>query len=234
MLIGALNPGLMWLALIAIFVSGAVAPLSLAAYGAFTAIYTAMAALYALREARERVLEHVASAVIGVGLIWASDNTIAAKALATLARDLVAPAWSAVAQALGSTFALGGAFVSLLTFSILAPRLISLGEEAPLIAVGYTFVATSVIGGLIAPLPDAVRLALGLALIPTFGRALRGNIEALGELAPMAWLLPLDPMVVAQIAATMAVVELALGLIGRRHLAAAALWASTAMVISGI
>ena len=78
------------IALITLFVSAAVAVAGPSVYAAFTPLLVASVALYALRQ-EERVIERVVGLLLGIGIIWASDNSAIADVLAGVSLELVRP-----------------------------------------------------------------------------------------------------------------------------------------------
>ncbi len=214
------------IALIVLFVSGALAAKAPNAYGYFTPLLYAAVALYALRQ-EERVIEKVIGLLLGITVIWASDNGPVAEALKAVSLQLVKPFFEAVNNALtGLGFA--AALTSLLAWSLLSPRLMSLAEEEPLLAMGYVVLGYSVISGAVASVPDYLKLALGIALLNQFSRALRGNLEALGEVAPAVFLLTaiIPSETLTQVGAVVSLIELAFGILAKKHLAGSAMWAT--------
>jgi len=214
------------IALIVLFVSGALAAKAPSAYGYFTPLLYAAVALYALRQ-EERVIEKVAGLLLGITVIWASNNADIANAIKSISESLVTPFFTAINNAL-SGLGFAAALTSLLAWSILSPRLMHLAEEEPLLAIGYVVLGYSVISGAVAAVPGYLKLALAIALLNQFSRALRGNLEALGEVAPAIFLMTelIQSTTLTQIGAVVALIELAFGVISRRHLAGAAMWAT--------
>ncbi len=218
--------------IIEIFVSGALALAgATSAYPLFAGMYMAVVALWVLTHVEERVVERTLVYIIAIGLVWASDNTLAAKALASLSSQILAPLFSALAT-LGDYVFAGLGLGSLFAFMVLTPRILSLSEESPLVAIAYIYVANSILSALIAPLPDYLKLALGIALLYPLGEAVRGKLDSIAEVAPVIYLLPLAAQTLVQIGAVMALVELALGILSKRHLAAAAMWATATLLVA--
>ena len=108
-----------------------------------------------------------------------------------------------------------------------------LAEEEPLLAMGYVVLGFTILSGLINSVPDYLRLALAIALLNQFSRALRGNIEALGEVAPVLFLLGalIPETQLTAIGAVVAIIELAIGVLSRRHLAGSAMWATAITLV---
>jgi hypothetical protein len=231
--VAILNRRAIPIALITLFVSAAVAVAGPQAYAAFTPLIAGAIALYALRQ-EERVVEKVVGLFLGLGIIWASDNTAVAKVLAAISYAIVKPFFDALVDTLG-IIGFGGVLGSLLAWSLLAPRLMRVSEEEPLIAMGYVLLGAIVLAGAIAAVPPFVALALAIALLNQFSRALRGNIEALGEIAPALFILAviIPPDMLAPLGAVLAVIELAFGVLSRRHLAGAAMWATASALVAG-
>jgi len=232
--IAIFNRRMVPLALIALFVTGALASagVGVVSYATLSALMTAAITLYALR-VEERVIEKVVGLLLGILIIISSDNGPIADALKNISYFLVRPLFDAVSAALGSIAGFSAALVSLLAWSIVAPRLVSLAQEEPLVAIGYTVLGFTVLSGAVASVPDYLKLGLALGLLNQFGRALRGNFEAISELAPALFLLTviLDSTVLATLGAVVAVIELAVGVLSRRHLAASAMWATAIMLV---
>lgn len=228
-LIATLNRGHLLFAIIAIFVSGALAgKVAPDIYAMFTGIFLGALTLWILTHAEDRVIERVAATYIGTALIWASDNSLAAGVIATLSKSILEPLFIAVSGTIEAVLGIG--FAAFLAWAILAPRLLHLSEDQPILAIGYVYLAFSVLSAVVAPMPDYLRAALGLALLPQFGKALRGNIDALSEVAPVLFLIPLEAGVLATLGGMMAIIELALGVLSRKRLAGSAMWA-TAIVL---
>jgi hypothetical protein len=231
--IAILNRRAIPIALITLFVSAAVSVAGPTAYAAFTPLIAGAVALYALRQ-EERVIERVVGLFLGLGIIWASDNLIVARLLATVSYAIVKPFFDAIVDTLG-IIGFGGVLASLLAWSLLSPRLMRIAEEEPLVSMGYVILGAIVIAGAIAAVPPFVALAMAIALLNQFSRALRGNVEALGEVAPalfiLAVIIPADML--APLGAVLAVIELAFGVLSRRHLAGAAMWATASMLVAG-
>jgi len=219
--IALLNRRAIHIALITLFVSAAVAVAGADVYAAFTPLMAGAIALYALRQ-EERVIEKVVGLFLGLAIIWASDNRAIAQVLAAISYEIV--------------IGFGGVLGSLLAWSLLSPRLMHIAEEEPLVSMGYVLLGAIVLAGAVAAVPPFVALAMGIALLNQFSRALRGNMEALGEVAPALFLLAtiIPPTSLAPLGAVLAVIELAFGVLSRRHLAGAAMWATAAMLVSGL
>lgn len=212
-------------ALIALFVTAAVAAKAPQYYAYITPLLYAAAALYTLRQ-EERVVERVAGLLLGLAVIVASDNGPIADALKAISTALIQPFFAAISNAFIAV-GFAAALVPLLAWSILAPRLIRMAEEEPLLALGYVVLGQAVIAGAVAPLPDYLRLALAIALLNQFSRAVRGNLEAVAEVAPALFLLGaiIEAQYLVALGAIIAIIELAVGLLTRRHLAGAGMWA---------
>jgi hypothetical protein len=232
--IALLNRRAIHIGLITLFVSAAVAVAGPSVYAAFTPLMAGAIALYALRQ-EERVIERVVGLFLGLTIIWASDNRAIAQVLAGISYELVKPFFNALVDVLG-IIGFGGVLGALLAWSLLSPRLMRIAEEEPLVSMGYVILGSVVLAGAIAAVPPFVALAMAIALLNQFSRALRGNIEALGEVAPALFLLAaiIQPTVLAPLGAVLAVIELAFGVLSRRHLAGAAMWATAAMLVSGL
>ncbi len=232
--IAILNRRALHVALITLFVSAAVAVAGPNVYAAFTPLIAGAIALYALRQ-EERVIERVVGLFLGLTIIWASDNRAIAQVLAAISYELVKPFFDALVNVLG-IIGFGGVLGALLAWSLLSPRLMRIAEEEPLVAMGYVILGAVVLAGAVAAVPPFVALAMAIALLNQFSRALRGNIEALGEVAPALFLLAaiIPPNMLAPLGAVLAVIELAFGVLSRRHLAGAAMWATAAMLVSGL
>jgi hypothetical protein len=232
--IALLNRRAIPIALITLFVSAAVAVAGANVYAAFTPLMAGAIALYALRQ-EERVIEKVVGLFLGLAIIWASDNTVIAQVLATISYEIVKPFFDALVNVLG-VIGFGGVLGSLLAWSLLAPRLMHIAEEEPLVSMGYVLLGSVVLAGAVAAVPPFVALAMGIALLNQFSRALRGNMEALGEVAPALFLLAtiIPPASLAPLGGVLAVIELAFGVLSRRHLAGAAMWATAAMLVAGL
>jgi len=232
--IALLNRRAIHIALITLFVSAAVAVAGLDVYAAFTPLIAGAIALYALRQ-EERVIEKVVGLFLGLAIIWASDNRAIAQVLAAISYEIVKPFFEALVNVLG-VIGFGGVLGSLLAWSLLAPRLMRIAEEEPLVSMGYVLLGAIVLAGAIAAVPPFVALAMAIALLNQFSRALRGNLEALGEVAPALFLLAaiIQPTYLAPIGAVLAVIELAFGVLSRRHLAGAAMWSTAAMLVAGL
>ena len=224
--IGIFNRRAIPIAIITLFVSGALAAKAPQYYAYFTPLMYSAVALYALRQ-EERVLERVIGLLLGLSIIWASDNAAIANALRDISVTLITPFFNAVNQVLGP-LGFGVALTSLLAWSLLSPRLMALAEEEPLLAMGYVVLGFTVLSGLVNSVPDYLRLALAIALLNQFSRALRGNMEALGEVAPLLFLLgSLIPAAqLTALGAVVAIIELAMGVLSRKHLAGSAMWAT--------
>ena len=222
------------IALITLFVSAAVAVAGPSVYAAFTPLLAASVALYALR-LEERVIERVVGLLLGIGIIWASDNRAIADVLAGVSLELVRPFFQALVDVLG-IIGFAGVLGSLLAWSLLAPRLMAIAEESPIIAIGYVLLGATVLAGAISAVPPFVALAMSLALLNQFSRALRGNLEALGEIAPALFILAVvvPPETLAPLGAALAVIELAFGVLSRKHLAGSAMWATASMLVAGL
>jgi hypothetical protein len=232
--IALLNRRAIPIALITLFVSAAVAVAGANVYAAFTPLIAGAIALYALRQ-EERVIEKVVGLFLGLAIIWASDNTVIAQVLATISYEIVKPFFDALVNVLG-VIGFGGVLGALLAWSLLAPRLMRIAEEEPLVSMGYVLLGAVVLAGAVAAVPPFVALAMGIALLNQFSRALRGNMEALGEVAPALFLLAtiIPPTSLAPLGGVLAVIELAFGILSRRHLAGAAMWATAAMLVAGL
>jgi hypothetical protein len=221
-------------ALITLFVSAAVAVAGPSVYAAFTPLLTAAVALYALRQ-EERIIERVVGIFLGIGIIWSSDNRVVADVLAGVSLELVRPFFQALVDVLG-IIGFAGVLGSLLAWSLLAPRLMAMAEESPIIAIGYVLLGATVLAGAISAVPPFVALAMSLALLNQFSRALRGNLEALGEIAPALFILavvvPSEALI--PLGAALAVIELAFGVLSRKHLVASAMWATASMLTAGL
>lgn len=229
--VAVFNRRMLPFALIALFISGAIAAKAPSAYGYFTALFAPVVALYALRQ-EERVIERVVGFLLGVSIIWASNNSVVVDAFMALSYSIIAPFFQAVAGIFaGMGFAAG--LASLLAWALVSPRLIRLAEEEPLVAIGYVVLGAVVLAGAISAVPDYLKLALAIALLHPFSRALRGNFEALGEVAPVLFMLSVlvDPGYLAQIGAVLAIIELAVGVLSKKHAAAAAMWATAVMLV---
>jgi hypothetical protein len=155
--------------------------------------------------------------------------------LATISYALVKPFFDALVDVFG-LIGFGGVLGTLLAWSLLSPRLNRIAEEEPLVAMGYVILGSVVVAGAVAAVPPFVALAMAIALLNQFSRALRGNMEALGEVAPALFILAtiIPPSTLAPLGAVMAVIELAFGVLSRRHLAGAAMWATAAMLVAGL
>ncbi|MEM4732121.1 MAG: hypothetical protein QXO48_03140 [Desulfurococcaceae archaeon] len=229
--IGIFNRRAIPIALIALFVSGALAAKAPEYYAYFTPLLFSAIALYTLRQ-EERVIERVIGLLLGMSIIWASDNAAIANALRDISVTLITPFFNAVYEVLG-LLGFGAALTSLLAWSLLSPRLMRLAEEEPLLAMGYVVLGFTILSGLINSVPDYLRLALAIALLNQFSRALRGNLEALGEVAPVLFLLSalIPETQLAAIGAVVAIIELAIGVLSRRHLAGSAMWATAITLV---
>ncbi|MEM4546553.1 MAG: virus coat protein VP2 [Nitrososphaerota archaeon] len=229
--IGIFNRRAIPIALITLFVSGALAAKAPEYYAYFTPLLFSAIALYALRQ-EERVIERVIGLLLGMAIIWGSDNAAIANALRDISVTLITPFFNAVYEVLG-LLGFGAALTSLLAWSLLSPRLMRLAEEEPLLAMGYVVLGFTILSGLINSVPDYLRLALAIALLNQFSRALRGNLEALGEVAPVLFLLgALIPATqLTAIGAVVAIIELAIGVLSRRHLAGSAMWATAITLV---
>jgi hypothetical protein len=232
--IAILNRRAIHIGLITLFVSAAVAVAGPQVYAAFTPLIAGAIALYALRQ-EERVIERVVGLFLGLAIIWASDNTVIAQVFAAISYEIIKPFFDALVDVLG-IIGFGGVLGSLLAWSLLSPRLMRIAEEEPLVAIGYVLLGTMVLAGAIAAVPAFVALAMAIALLNQFSRALRGNIEALGEVAPALFILAviIPPVMLAPLGAVLAVIELAFGVLSRRHLAGAAMWATASMIVAGL
>jgi hypothetical protein len=232
--VALLNRRAIPIALITLFVSAAVAVAGANVYAAFTPLIAGAIALYALRQ-EERVIEKVVGLFLGLAIIWASDNTAIAQVLATISYEIVKPFFDALVNVLG-IIGFGGVLGALLAWSLLSPRLMHIAEEEPLVSMGYVLLGSIVLAGAVAAVPPFVALAMGIALLNQFSRALRGNMEALGEVAPALFLLAtiIPPTSLAPLGGVLAVIELAFGVLSRRHLAGAAMWATAAMLVAGL
>ena len=109
----------------------------------------------------------------------------------------------------------------------------ALAEEEPLLAMGYVVLGSTILSGIVNGVPDYLRLALAIALLNQFSRALRGNLEALGEVAPVLFLLgTLIPTAqLTALGAVVAIIELAMGVLSRKHLAGSAMWATAITLV---
>jgi len=232
--VALLNRRAIPIALITLFVSAAVAVAGANVYAAFTPLIAGAIALYALRQ-EERVIEKVVGLFLGLAIIWASDNRVVAQILAAISYEIVRPFFEALVNVLG-IIGFGGVLGSLLAWSLLAPRLMHIAEEEPLVSMGYVLLGAIVLAGAVAAVPPFVALAMSIALLNQFSRALRGNMEALGEVAPALFLLAaiIPPTSLAPLGGVLAVIELAFGVLSRRHLAGAAMWATAAMLVAGL
>jgi len=232
--VAVLNRAALPVALITLFVSAAVAVAGPAVYAAFTPLLAASIALYALRQ-EERVVERVVGLFLGISIIWASDNIAIANVLSGVSYQIVEPFFRALVDVFG-ILGFAGTLGSLLAWSILSPRLLHIAEESPILSIGYVLLGAVVLAGAVAAVPPFVALAMALALFNQFSRALRGNLEALGEIAPALFILALviGKETLAPIGAVIAVIELAFGILSRRHLAASAMWATAAMLVAGL
>jgi len=232
--IALLNRRAIPIALITLFVSAAVAAAGPNVYAAFTPLMAGAIALYALRQ-EERVVEKVVGLFLGLAIIWASDNTAIAQVFGAISYELVKPFFDALVNVLG-IIGFGGVLGSLLAWSLLSPRLMRVAEEEPLVSIGYVLLGAIVLAGAVAAVPPYVALAMAIALLNQFSRALRGNMEALGEIAPALFILAtiIPAKSLAPLGAVLAVIELAFGVISRRHLAGAAMWATAAMLVAGL
>jgi len=231
--IAVLNRKAIPIALITLFVSAAVAVAGPTAYAVFTPLIAGAIALYALRQ-EERVVERVVGLFLGLGIIWASDNVAIARVLAAISYAIIKPFFDALVDTLG-IIGFGGVLGSLLAWSLLSPRLMRIAEEEPLVSMGYVILGAVVLAGAIAAVPPFVALAMAIALLNQFSRALRGSIEALGEVAPTLFILAtiIPPNMLAPLGAVLAIIELAFGVLSRRHLAGAAMWATASMLVAG-
>ena len=231
--IAILNRKAIPIALITLFVSAAVSVAGPQVYAAFTPLIAGAIALYALRQ-EERVVERVVGLFLGLGIIWASDNLVVARVLATISYAIVKPFFDALVDTLG-VIGFGGVLGSLLAWSLLSPRLMRIAEEEPLVSMGYVILGAVVIAGAIAAVPPFIALAMAIALLNQFSRALRGNLEALGEIAPALFILAaiIPVPMLAPLGAVLAVIELAFGVLSRIHLAGAAMWATASMLVAG-
>ena len=231
--IAVLNRKAIPIALITLFTSAAVAVAGPTAYAAFTPLIAGAIALYALRQ-EERVVERVVGLFLGLGIIWASDNVAIARILASISYAIIKPFFDALVDTLG-IIGFGGVLGSLLAWSLLSPRLMRIAEEEPLVSMGYVILGAVVLAGAIAAVPPFVALAMAIALLNQFSRALRGSIEALGEVAPVLFILAtiIPSNMLAPLGAVLAVIELAFGVLSRRHLAGAAMWATASMLVAG-
>lgn len=220
-------------ALIEIFVSGALALAGVPAsvYALFSSLYVAVTALWILTHIEERVVERAVVTLLAIGLIWASNNAQAAQALAYLSYAVLVPFFQALST-VGDVIFAGLGLGALFAYMVLSSRILGLAEENPLIAIAYIYLANMVLSALIAPLPDYLKIALGIALLYPLGEAIRGKMEALAEVAPVLYLIPLSPAVLVQLGAVMAIVELALALLSRKHLAGAAMWAAALLFVA--
>jgi hypothetical protein len=232
--IALLNRRAIPIALITLFVSAAVSVAGPSVYAAFTPLIAGAIALYALRQ-EERVIEKVVGLFLGLAIIWASDNMVIAEVLATISYEIIKPFFDALVDVLG-VIGFTGVLGSLLAWSLLAPRLMRIAEEEPLVSMGYVLLGAIVLAGAVAAVPTYVALAMALALLNQFSRALRGNLEALGEVAPAMFILAaiIPPSMLAPLGATLAVIELAFGVLSRRHLAGSAMWATASMLVAGL
>jgi len=232
--VALLNRRAIPIALITLFVSAAVAVAGPNVYAAFTPLIAGAIALYALRQ-EERVIEKVVGLFLGLAIIWGADNQAIAQVFAAISYELVKPFFDALVNVLG-IIGFGGVLGSLLAWSLLSPRLMRVAEEEPLVSIGYVLLGAIVLAGAVAAVPPYVALAMAIALLNQFSRALRGNMEALGEIAPALFILAaiIPPASLAPLGAVLAVIELAFGVISRRHLAGAAMWATAAMLVAGI
>jgi len=232
--IAIFNRRMIPLALIALFVTGALASagVSVVSYATLSSLLVAAITLYAIR-VEERVIERVVGLLLGILIIIGSNNAPIADALKDISYALVRPLFDAVSTALGSIAGFSAALVSLLAWSIVAPRLVALSEEEPLVAIGYTVLGFTVLSGAVASVPDYLRLGLALGLLNQLGRGLRGNFEAVSELAPALFLLTtlLDTTTLVTLGAVVAVIELAVGVLSRKHLATSAMWATAIMLV---
>lgn len=215
--------------LIAAFISGALAAKAPNVYGYFIPMFLGALTLWILTHEEDRVVERTGALYLATLLVWASDNSAIVTVFKDISMYLIAPLFTAIAQTL--EVAIGVGFGALLAWAILSPRLLHLTEEQPLIGIGYVLLGNMVLSALLSGIPDYVKLALGLALLPELGRALRGNIEALGGIAPVLYLIPLAPGVLASVGSVVAIVELALGLLSRRHLGASVMWATAVTLV---
>lgn len=227
--IGIFNRRAIPIALITLFVSGALAAKAPQYYAYFTPLIYSAIALYALRQ-EERVIERVIGLLLGLSIIWGSDNAAIADALRNISITLITPLFKAVYDVLG-LLGFGVALTSLLAWSLLSPRLMAL--EEPLLAMGYVVLGFTLLSGIVNGVPDYLRLALAIALLNQFSRALRGNLEALGEVAPVLFLLgELIPATqLTALGAVVAIIELALGILNRKHLAGSAMWATAITLV---
>ncbi|QJF12426.1 virus coat protein VP2 [Pyrobaculum spherical virus 2] len=227
--IGIFNRRAIPIALITLFVSGALAAKAPQYYAYFTPLIYSAIALYALRQ-EERVIERVIGLLLGLSIIWGSDNAAIADALRNISITLITPFFKAVYDVLG-LLGFGVALTSLLAWSLLSPRLMAL--EEPLLAMGYVVLGFTLLSGIVNGVPDYLRLALAIALLNQFSRALRGNLEALGEVAPVLFLLgELIPATqLTALGAVVAIIELALGILNRKHLAGSAMWATAITLV---
>ncbi len=232
--IAILNRRAIHIALITLFVSAAVAVAGPSVYAAFTPLLAGAIALYALRQ-EERVIERVVGLFLGLTIIWASDNRVIAQILAAISYEIIKPFFDAIVNVLG-IIGFGGVLGALLAWSLLSPRLMRIAEEEPLVAIGYVILGAIVLAGAVAAVPPFVALAMAIALLNQFSRALRGNLEALGEVAPAIFLLAaiIPSNMLAPLGAVIAVIELAFGVLSRRHLAGAAMWATASMLVAGL
>jgi hypothetical protein len=232
--IALLNRRAIPIALITLFVSAAVAVAGPNVYAAFTPLIAGAIALYALRQ-EERVVEKVVGLFLGLSIIWASNNTAIAQVFGAISYELVKPFFDALVNVMG-IIGFGGVLGSLLAWSLLSPRLMRVAEEEPLVSMGYVLLGSVVLAGAVAAVPPYVALAMAIALLNQFSRALRGNMEALGEIAPALFILAtiIPAKSLAPLGAVLAVIELAFGVISRRHLAGAAMWATAAMLVAGL
>jgi hypothetical protein len=219
--------------LIEIFVSGALALAGVAAatYALFSGLFIAAMALWILTHVEERVVERAVVTLLSVALVWASNNAVAAQALGALSYDIIEPFFAALANVGDVVLGVAG-FGALFAYMVLSSRILSLAEENPIIAIGYVYLANAVLSALIAPMPDFLKLALGLALLYPLGSAIRGNLEALAEVAPVLYLLPIQPSVLVQLGAVMALVELAMAILSRKHLVGASMWAAALLFVA--
>ncbi|MEZ0319746.1 MAG: hypothetical protein ABWK05_07135 [Pyrobaculum sp.] len=216
-------------AITAAFISGALASKAAGVYAYFVPMYVGALTLWVLTHESERIIERLGALYLGILMIWASDNSAIVSVIKDISLYLVAPLFAAVSKTLEVAF--GAGIAALLAWAIVSPRLLSVTEEAPLVGIGYVVLGNIVLSALVSGIPDYLRLALGIALLPELGRALRGNLEALGGIAPVLYLIPIDPAVLAQIGAVVSIVELALGIISRKHLGASAMWATAITLV---
>ncbi|AAU25970.1 virion structural protein [Thermoproteus tenax spherical virus 1] len=214
-------------ALVAIFISGALAGVAGSIYYSFMAMYLAALTIYIIVQEEGRIVERALALYLGTLAIWLSDNSAAASALSLIAYQLVMPLF----QAINNVFVQAGiAFSGLLAWSIVARRIMTVAEEFPLIGAGYVYLAYSILAPMVMTLPDYLKLALGLALIGPFSQAVKGDLEALEEIAPFLWLLPIPIDTVKVIGAAVAIIELALGVLSKKRLLASAMWAEAILL----